>query len=116
MEKLVIRHIRVNRLRRYLLVLVMPLVACSGPGYGWMPPFEEHMNGLVGKSFSSSNIYALDMFVLSMENDSSRVYSTRMQNGCSYAFTVEKKSNTISGWFYISDPAPCRVRQYRVGA
>jgi hypothetical protein len=45
-----------------------------------------------------------------------REHEYRWKNGCAYALVVDVQSDTVTGWRYTADPAPCsKLNLYTFG-
>ena len=63
---------------------------------------ETAMNAQVGKPF-----YTTEIDKLISETDTYREYENVLNNGCSWAFKVNKKTNIIESWRISSQQEPC---------
>jgi hypothetical protein len=62
------------------------------------------MNASVGKPFTRSKIDKLIN-----ESQDYYEYENTLNNGCSWAFLVSKKTNLIESWRVTSERKPCEI-------
>ena len=81
--------------------IVFILVGCNNH-YVNIENIESAMNAQIGKSFIKTNIDKLIN-----ESEAYFEYENVLNNGCSWAFKVNKKNNTIESWRLTSERELC---------
>lgn len=87
-----------------LISLLIELLTSCSNHYVNIHNIESSMNALVGKPFTKTEIDKL----ISDTQDYYE-YENTLNNGCSWAFLVNKKTNFIESWRVTSDRKLCEI-------